>query len=192
MARFFTDKQIFDGIQSRESATVDDIVRFLYAQCQRSITHLVTLNQGNLADAEDLFQDVILAFLRNTWEGRFLLRSDVKVTTYIYQIAHTMWLKELRRQGAHDRRIDQYGQKQSSQEDDMPSPEDELIEVEKIQSGQAIFNQLGNLCQQILKAFYIDGKSMLEISQEFNLGTEDNAKTRKYRCIQSLRKLMTP
>ncbi|QHW00484.1 RNA polymerase sigma factor [Spirosoma endbachense] len=191
MQKTFTDQQIFDGLLTKNAPLVEAIVSFLYEQCQRSVTRMVTRNKGSDADAEDLFQEVIVVFLQNTWDGKFQLRQNTRVTTYIYEIAHLMWLKELRRRAAQNKRNDRYGQQQSVEQPDAPSPEQELMSEEEVRSARAIFGRLGDMCQELLKAFYFDKKSMKQIAEEFGLGTEDNAKTKKYRCVLALRKLMT-
>jgi RNA polymerase sigma factor (sigma-70 family) len=191
MQKTFTDQQIFDGLLTKNAPVVDAIVRFLYEQCQRSVTRMVTRNKGTEADADDLFQEVIVVFLQNTWDGKFQLRQNTRVTTYIYEIAHLMWLKELRKRAARDKRNDRYTQQQTDEQPDAPSPEAELMNEEEVRSARAIFERLGDMCQDLLKAFYFDKKSMKQIAEEFGLGTEDNAKTKKYRCVLALRKLMT-
>lgn len=191
MQKTFTDQQIFDGLLTKDTPVVNAIVSFLYDQCQRSVTRMVTRQEGSITDAEDLFQEVIVAFLHNTWEGKFHLRHNVRVTTYIYEIARIMWLKKLYQQAARIKRHDRYGQQQRDEEPSMLNPEQELISDEEIQSARSVFERLDVMCQQLLTAFYFDKKTMKQIADEFGLGTEDNAKVRKYRCVLALRKLMT-
>ncbi|WP_245564998.1 RNA polymerase sigma factor [Spirosoma spitsbergense] len=190
MQKTFTDQEIVDGIRSKNTPLLDAIVAYLYHQCQRSITRLVTSNSGSPADADDLFQDVIVAFLQNVWEDRFELRDGVMVTTYIHGIANRMWLKELRRGINRNDRNDKYGKQQHNDQTDTPTPEVEVIEQEELALSLTTFNRLDELCQQILTAFYFEKKTMKQIADEFGLGNEDNAKTRKYRCVQALKRLM--
>ena len=190
MRTTFTDQAIFDGLQTKDAPITDAIVGFLYEQSQKSITRMVIRHNGDEADADDLFQEVIVAFLHNVWTGKYQPGS-AKVTTYLYSIAQTMWLKELGRRSARATRTDRYGRDQYALPD-TPDPEQELMNDEEVQSARAIFNRLSDTCQQILTAFYFDKMTMKQIADQFDLGTEDNAKTKKYRCVLALRRLMTP
>lgn len=190
MQKTFTDQEIVDGIRSKNARLIDAIVAYLYYQCQRSVTRLVTTNSGSLADAEDLFQEAIVTFLQNVWDDKFELRDGVKVTTYLHGVSSRMWLKALRREKTRSDRNDQYGQQQHNEKTNVPSPEVVVIEQEELTLSLATFNRLDELCKKILTAFYLDKKSMKQIAQELNLGNEDNAKTRKRRCMLALGRLL--
>ena len=190
MLKTFTDQEIIDGIRSKNARLIDAIVAYLYHQCQRSVTRLVTSNSGSPADADDLFQDAMVAFLQNIWDGKFELRDGVKVTTYLHGVANLMWLKALRREKNRSDRNNQYGQQQYSEKTNVPSPEVAVIEQEELTLSLATFNRLDELCRDILTAFYLDKKSMKQIAEELNLGNEDNAKTRKHRCMLALGRLL--
>ncbi|MBD2756902.1 RNA polymerase sigma factor [Spirosoma validum] len=188
MKKSFTDQQIVDGLQSKQVAITEDIVTYLYEQCQRNITNLVTRKGGSEDDANDLFQETILAFLQNVWTSKYQVHHDAKVTTYIYGIASNLWLKEWTKRNAVNQRHEKYSRNQLLND---RSPEEVLIDEDELRSAWALFGKLGKTCQDILTAFYFDKKTMQEIADDFNLGTADNAKTRKYRCIQALKKLVT-
>lgn len=190
MPKSFTDQQIVDGLRQKDPRLTDTIVEFLFHQSQKSITRMVTRNKGDETDAEDLMQETVVAFLQNVWHDKYQLRSDAKVTTYLYGIAHTMWIKELERRSARDVRTSRFGEEQQKLADP-PNPEQEVMNAEEVTSAWAVFGRLGEECQKILRAFYFDEWTMKQIADEFGLGNELNAKTKKYRCILALRKLMT-
>jgi DNA-directed RNA polymerase specialized sigma24 family protein len=50
-------------------------------------------------------------------------------------------------------------------------------------------NSLGEPCKSLLDAFYIQKRSMQEISASFGYTNADNAKTQKYKCLMRLKKL---
>ena len=188
MPKTFTDQELVDGLLARDERLTRAIVQFLYHQCQKPITRLVTRQHGDEDDANDLFQDVILIFLQNVWDGKYQLRSDTKVTTYIYGIAQTKWLRELELRKNRTARFERYDREQSMLPD-TPTPEQLYLNAEEVESAWAVFNQLGDRCRELLTAFYRDHLTMEQIAVELGLGTADNAKTRKYRCIQELKKL---
>ena len=52
------------------------------------------------------------------------------------------------------------------------------------------FEQLGEQCQKILRAFYYLGWDMTRIATEMNYSTTETVKSQKYRCMQHVKKLM--
>jgi hypothetical protein len=50
-------------------------------------------------------------------------------------------------------------------------------------------NSLGEPCKSLLKAFYIEKKSMDQIALLFGYTNADNAKNQKYKCLMRLKKL---
>jgi hypothetical protein len=65
-----------------------------------------------------------------------------------------------------------------------------FVEFEKIVSKlSACFEQIGEPCNSILKAFYVQNKSMNAIAEEFGYTNPENAKTQKYKCLNRIRKL---
>ncbi|GAB3566996.1 hypothetical protein GCM10027578_16950 [Spirosoma luteolum] len=190
MPKSFTDQQIYDGLRTKDVRLIDTITCFLYSQCQRSITHMVVSNSGNSADADDLFQRVILDFLKNTWDGTYQPQQDVRVTTYIYGIAHRRWLKELRQRNRTVRREIVYTDQSITGQSHYSSPEQDIIQHEEDRWALTIFSQLCPLCQQLLEGFYRDKKTMRQLAAELQLRNEENTKTRKYRCMLRLKQLM--
>ena len=65
------------------------------------------------------------------------------------------------------------------------SPEEELREmVEKL------LGQVSERCREILKLYYFDNLSMVEIAERAGFDNENSAKTQKYKCMQRLIKIM--
>jgi hypothetical protein len=50
-------------------------------------------------------------------------------------------------------------------------------------------NSLGEPCRSLLKAYYLEMKSMVEIACEFGYTNADNAKNQKYKCLMRLKKI---
>lgn len=64
-----------------------------------------------------------------------------------------------------------------------------LENEEKYQKLNTALAQIGDNCAQLIKAFYIDKKSMSDIATIFNYTNTENAKVQKYKCLTRLRKL---
>jgi DNA-directed RNA polymerase specialized sigma24 family protein len=50
-------------------------------------------------------------------------------------------------------------------------------------------NSLGEPCRSLLKAYYLEMKSMVEIAGDFGYTNADNAKNQKYKCLMRLKKI---
>ena len=50
--------------------------------------------------------------------------------------------------------------------------------------------RLGNTCQQLLKLFYYEKKSMDDVAQIIGLNNAKTAKSKKYKCLQQLKNKM--
>ena len=52
-------------------------------------------------------------------------------------------------------------------------------------------NSLGEPCRSLLKAYYLETKSMVEIAGDFGYTNADNAKNQKYKCLMRLKKIFS-
>lgn len=190
MKKYFTDQEIIDGLLQKSAALTDEIVTYLYQEHQKSIDWMVMNNSGTKEQANDLFQEVILAFLDNVWHYKFELREGVKVKTYLYEIARMMWLKQIRKDTNRFNRERKFADGQNRFLSSGMNPELDLLNAEQFEQAKKVFHRLDDFCQQILTAFYGEQMTMQEIADTFGLGTAANAKTRKYRCMEQLKKLV--
>ena len=192
MKKNFTDQEIIDGLLQKTAARTEEIVSQLYRDCQKSIDWMVMSNSGTKEQANDLFQEVILVFLNNVWNNKFELRPNSRVKTYIYEVARMMWLKQLRNDANRLNREKTYLEENQPNAISDQNPEQDFLNAEEVEQALTVFHRLDAFCQQILTAFYSERMTMQQIADSFNLGTAANAKTRKYRCMESLKKILKP
>ena len=112
----------------------------------------------------------------NLMEGKFNQQSQL--STYLIGICKNLWLTEMRR---HKTMAD------AAMIPDLPEEPPLLVEVRALASLQ---NRVGEQCRQILRAYYYDNRSMEEIRQQFELSSQQVAKTKKYRCLKKLIELV--
>ncbi len=127
---------------------------------------------GHQAMAEDIFQDGMSIMYNNLLEGKF--REESKLSTYLISICKNLWLMELRKT-----KIVKY----DSMIPDLTDEQEVLIKDELLIQLQS---EMNTDCQKILRAYYYDGLSMEEIRKSFDLGSQQAAKNKKYRCLQKL------
>ncbi len=147
------------------------------------VLQMILKNNGNDADAKDVFQEGIIVLYNKVKTGEFELTSKLK--TYIYSVCRRIWLKKLSRTSDHAYEL-------KDLEDILPVENDvELHELRDLQFSkmEESLLMLGEPCQTIIRDFYMQNKSMQEICDKFGYTNPENAKTQKYKCLQRLKKL---
>lgn len=66
----------------------------IYTDHFQMVKKFVLINNGNISDAEDLYQDTMIILSRKLEDDDFKLTA--KLSTYIMAIAKNLWYKKLR------------------------------------------------------------------------------------------------
>ncbi len=74
-------------------------IRQTYESCYPSIAAMVRNNSGSSDDAQDLFQETLMALIEKMQKGNLTIYDNVSVNTFLRSIARRLWLKELDRRG---------------------------------------------------------------------------------------------
>lgn len=159
-----------------------DILQSFYQDGFLKVKRFVLANQGNEDQAKDIFQDSFLVVWQNAKEGKFTPRNNTALQGYLFQIAKNKWLDWVKSsQFKKEKNLGDSSYPESIEEeiDQNLEPEFELL--------QAGFQNLGETCQQVLRYFYFDKKSLEEIASEFGWSSK-TVKNNKYRCMEKLRK----
>ena len=148
------------------------------------ILQLVLNNNGNEDDAKDIFQESVIVLYNKVKSGGFELNSKLK--TFIYSVCRRLWLK----------RLNQKSRNVSGDLIDLENVEAVDLDLAYHEEKDAQFQQmekalqlLGEPCKTIIEDYYMQNRSMLDISEKFGYTNADNAKTQKYKCLQRLKKL---
>ncbi len=173
-----TNQEIFEGIARRDNRTF----LYLYKEYQAQIQRMVEKNSGNAEDALDIFQEGIIALWTNIQQGKFQLRDNAKISSYLFALCKNLWISKLRK------RKDFKSLEESNELSDEEDTEMLLAEHEKISELEKHFRQLGEACRKLLSLFYYQKAPLKSIAAQMQI-TEKTAKNNKYRCMQSLRSL---
>lgn len=175
MIKEHSNSELLQRLVSSDSRIKNEAVRCIYLQCSKSIVQMVLNNSGSEQDAEDIFQDALVILFIKVRKGEFKLESSLK--TYLFAVARNLWLKRLRKNR-------------------LPVPDDQpelaySMETEKfIQNKQLTvrraLEQIGESCKSLLQNFYFEKMSMSDIALKYDLGSEEAARNKKYRCMQKL------
>lgn len=175
------DQQIIDGIL-KGGLSEEQQLRRLYKENLASIKAFILTNNGNEADANDVFQDALVVLYRQIKQKKF--RGESSIKTYLYAICKNLWYQKLKRE---KRAMEIYEQ--------VPQQilEDPYLRLQKDERLKFIFeilDELGESCKKmLLKALYYQF-SMEEIAEQMEFKNAQNARNKKYKCLKSLQNLI--
>lgn len=185
MTKFVIMQNIPDHTWLERLKTEDsEAFAMLYKSCFPSIAKHIKQNNGNSADAEDVFQEAVVVLLKNIRRSDFVLSSSLQ--TYLYAISKNLWLKHLRNhkivhlEGSHPLGDDRF-QTEAFFMDFFPEKTKE----------QKVFTWLEKItlnCQYIIKALFLESETMQSLMAKMGWRNKHTADNQKYKCIQQLKR----
>lgn len=173
------EKELLERLAQNDRQAAEAIYRQNYPMVEA----LVTQNNGSGDDARDIFQEAMVVLYEKACSGEFELNCQIR--TYLYSVSRRLWLKRLARDKKYVGNIDALTDRVSVEED-MRLHEQRNTELGVMEKA---LQNLGEPCKSLIRAFYIDKKSMSDIAAAFGYTNSDNAKTQKYKCLMRLKKL---
>lgn len=178
-----TDTALLEGLAAGSREAVAEIYR-LY---RPMLTKWMITRGGTETDADDVFQEALMVMFEKAKLPEFCLTC--KLSTYLFAVSKRLWFKKIELSAGYISFNDQDEDEESAghaYEDDL------IMHLEKEHQFTQLWNsmeKLGDPCSQLLKAFYIDNKSMQDIAVAFGYTNAENAKTQKYKCLTRLKKI---
>ena len=172
------DSELLELLKNGDSKGFKEI----HLKTFRSVSSYVNNNSGNFEDAQDLFQDSMIAFLNNIRKPEFQLSSSIQ--NYFLSIVRNLWLRQLRNNKMkHVENLDGL----SEQWIQLMDSECETMELENERQEKLAkqFEVLGVECKTLLTEYYYFNKSLDEISKKMNY-TYDFIKVKKFRCMKAV------
>ncbi len=177
-AHRLTDSEIIEGLRGRAE---EEAIRSIYYQYFEGLAHYVVHNSGRREDAEDIFQEVVIAFIRLVKEGKF--RGESSIKTFLFALNRNLWMNELKRRGRAEQREIKYEVGKEEKDERI----DQVIEQrEGTKELDRTMDQLGEACKKILVLFYYQERSMKEILSELHYENEQVVRNKKYKCLKKL------
>jgi len=160
----------------------------IYKLHSRAVFHWIIQHGGDSTDAADVFQEAMVVLFEKAQQEDF--RLSCKLGTYLFAVSKNLWRQKLRETGRQNYALPDQDELDDgfdhAYEDDLKAHVEREAYFEQLQSSMDL---LGEPCRSLLKAFYMDDKSMNEIAADFGYTNSDNAKTQKYKCLNRLKKL---
>ncbi len=180
----YTDAELIAAIQS--SKNIDGAVKFMYREYYEMLKIYTSRNSGSDQDAQDIFQEVLVAFIDLTQKGKF--RGESSIKTFLFSMNRHMWLNELKKRGRTEKRNTVF---ENAKDTTLPDVSHVIAQAEMQQQVLDIVEELGETCKKILLAFYYDNLSMKEILAALPYESEQVVRNKKYKCLKQLEQLLT-
>ncbi|MBL7764932.1 MAG: sigma-70 family RNA polymerase sigma factor [Chitinophagaceae bacterium] len=181
-----TLQEVNDDVLMSSLANGDSkAIQHIYKSCYPIIEKMVYKMNGSMDDAYDVFQDSMTILYEKAKANN--LNLSCKLSTYLTAIAKHLWLKKLSEKKRQPFAVLYDGM---DDQQDLAQEVQHFFEFENhVSKLSQCFEKIGEPCNGLLKAFYLQNKSMQVIAEEFGYTNPDNAKTQKYKCLNRLRKL---
>ena len=153
MAASPNDIDLLKRLRKREESAY----RELYHDYFGMVRHLVVQNSGNDEQAQDVFQDGIIALFENVQKPGFKLSASLK--TYLYSICRNLWFKKLRSRKS-DAKLSDFEQPVDVAVSEEPDASDRQLAIMN-----ACLEKLGDPCRKLLTLFYYARLSMEAIAE---------------------------
>jgi RNA polymerase sigma factor (sigma-70 family) len=171
--------QIIEGIQKRDNK----VLTLIYKEVFPKVSHYVISHGGSKDDAKDVFQESILIIFKQIEKKDIEIRSGFE--PYLYGIARLVWLKLIRSRAIHNKNINQLDEPEPSY-----SSLDQLIEEDmEMRLFRKHFMKLGEECRKLLQ-MTVDGIPYEKIAEIMSYKSEKIVRNRKYKCKETLIKLI--
>lgn len=164
-----------------EHSDLQSKIKELYKLYFGDVAAYVMNNSGQMDDAKDLFQDVVMGFLKVMQSGADKNVQNEKY--YLLGMARNIWLKKLKK----DKNLtafDDYLMDTADDNSELENEKDSLLNLISIK-----LSEISVECRKIIyEGFYLK-RSNPELAALTGY-TEQFIKVKKHRCLQALKKLV--
>jgi RNA polymerase sigma factor (sigma-70 family) len=182
----YSDTELLYAIQSPSQSDLNKAIRFMYENYYDTLKIYTVQNSGTEEDAQDVFQDALVAFIDVVKKEKF--RGESSIKTFLYTINRNLWLNELKKRGRKlEREIIFEHQIDNIAKDIL----EKITENESRNEILHIVDTLGEKCKQILLAYYYENLSMKEILLQVEYETEQALRNKKSKCLKQLEEMLT-
>lgn len=179
----YSDVDLIAAINNQTD--VNGAIAQLYKTYYRPLERYVLNNSGSEMDAEDLVQDVMVAFVDLVQQGKY--RGEASVKSFLYTISRNIWITELRKRNSTAKRNELFELDRDPLTDDVS---EYVTYGEAQQTIAELFSRLGDTCRTILTLFYYHDLPMKDILKQTNYENEQVLRNRKYKCLKEMTELI--
>ncbi len=182
---FLTDEEIIHQIRNGEKAIQNSLVEYLYQRYYGMVVSIVNRLGGDPnEDATFVLNDSLMVLLEKISDETYQANRS-SLSTYFYAIAEKQLMNRLRKRKRHQ----QNGATLPDFLLTLNDVEEKMNSKEVSEKVAAAIQQLDEPCQQVLMKYWLEDKSMKEISDDMDI-TVDTVKQRNHRCMKKLKDLL--
>ncbi len=176
------DHKYIEALRNNDSLLIEEI----YQKWYKEVIQYVTKNNGSVQDADDLFQEALMAIVKKVRKEDFKLK--VPFGGYFYFIYKNKWIDKLRK-NKKIRVINEDNERYKHEVDSKVIANDTNQSDERYQLYLLCFEQLSESCQKVLR-LSLQGISAKEIMPQLGFATVNSTNQRIHRCRGNLQKLI--
>ncbi len=171
---------ICEGGQAREWAT-----KLLIEQNVFFVQKLARQFRQSEEDVLDAYIDAVMVLLEHVVQNRF--RGESKLSTYLYKILFNKCRDLLKKASTKTIELTEWTQNWESSSQSILK---QFIEKEDVNTLYLYLDKIGETCKQVLLDWGYWGYKMEEIAERAGLENADQAKKKKFKCLQKLRAIV--
>jgi RNA polymerase sigma factor (sigma-70 family) len=179
----YDDQTLLALIGKRED--LNEAIHAIYRQYAEPVQAFIMSKGGSQADAEDVFQETVTAFIDIVQKGKY--RGEAAVRTFLIAISKNVWYNALQKRNRSAERDKIFDNAAEKEEQDVSHY---IAEREVKQELATLLNQLGESCKNILIMFYYENLSMKEMLDKLPYENEQVVRNKKYKCLQQLAEII--
>jgi RNA polymerase sigma factor (sigma-70 family) len=179
----YSDAELIAAI--REEQDLNRAILYLYQQYAASTSSFIIHYGGSEQDADDVFQETVVAFIDTVKKGKYRMEASIK--TFLVSVAKNIWFNEIKKRERSDAREKIYERGRDQEVEDVGF---QISDLERRRQLRDLIHQLGDSCKKILMLYYYEDLSMKEIVDHLPYENEQVVRNKKYKCLQSLTGLL--
>jgi len=176
------DHKYIEALKSNNTPLIEEI----YQRWYKEVVQYVTKNNGSVQDADDLFQEALMAIVRKVRKDDFNLK--VPFGGYFYFIYKNKWIDRLRK-NKKLRVIKEDDERYTNEVNSKVVADSTNDSDERYQLYLLCFEQLSEACQKVLR-LSLQGISTKEVMQQLGFATSNSTNQRIHRCRGRLQELI--
>ena len=89
----YDDSELIAAINDKKS--LDKAILYIYQNYSETVSSFITNNGGSQQDADDIFQETVVAFIDVAKKGKYRMEASIK--TFLVAIAKNIWFNQIKK-----------------------------------------------------------------------------------------------
>ncbi|MBS1600676.1 MAG: sigma-70 family RNA polymerase sigma factor [Bacteroidetes bacterium] len=183
VVRKYDDVELIAAINDKKN--LDDAILYIYQNYSETVSSFITNNGGSQQDADDIFQETVVAFIDIVKKGKYRMEASIK--TFLVSVARNIWFNQIKKKERSGRREKLYEDSRGTDEMDVSHY---ISDREVKQEFRELLIKLGEPCRKILTLFYYENLSMKEMVDQLPYENEQVVRNKKYKCLLQLTEMI--